>query len=473
MLGDLFIGQFDSDVARSPLAKLMSAAETSDDDSSNDDYDDNSMDPPLHWDGMHSLDKLSEDTMIEKHRNSCDYESSKKFQVRGLRNNGQICYFNSIIQALASTESFISFLGRCQARSITSRDYQANLIPTDFVGNLLNLLKYVNGEPIVDNIRRGNSLAATVLMDIFPKALNIWQQQDAQEFLLLIMEKIDRICLESPMKGWSISSLKCSNCGYVKPVQNQIFITLALSTLIGSSSIEQMLDKYSCISTIENVECNVCSLDQVKCQLNSDLTLFSKALERGQRNRGKTREDVHLKHQIDEIKNQLGYFSKLSPADESFESKFCKVDYLTDDESEYIPILRRQFYNRELVSRPPKIFAFHIHRRTATSKIRKPVAFPLILNMAKYLVGNNCPWVAATNESQSNDHSKIVPIKYSLRSVVEHLGSAEGGHYLTYRRVRMAESNAWVCVSDDKVKFVDWSIVSRAEAYLLFYEKMT
>lgn len=67
---------------------------------------------------------------------------------------------------------------------------------------------------------------------------------------------------------------------------------------------------------------------------------------------------------------------------------------------------------------------------------------------------------------------------YCLASIVEHRGSAQAGHYLTYRRCgdcqvgSKSTDTKWVCVSDNHVQSVDWEVVAKAQAYLLFYEKI-
>eukprot|EP00985_Skeletonema_marinoi_P030990 scaffold35262_cov88-Skeletonema_marinoi.AAC.1 len=56
-------------------------------------------------------------------------------------------------------------------------------------------------------------------------------------------------------------------------------------------------------------------------------------------------------------------------------------------------------------------------------------------------------------------------------SVVEHKGTAFGGHYQTYRRVGV-DHKEWVLVSDDSVVSRSWGDVQRCEAYMLLYEEM-
>ena len=64
-----------------------------------------------------------------------------------------------------------------------------------------------------------------------------------------------------------------------------------------------------------------------------------------------------------------------------------------------------------------------------------------------------------------------MPIKqqstYNLKSVVEHQGIHNYGHYISYKVV----DDVWFMVSDDKVVQVTKEQVEMAEAYLLIYEK--
>jgi len=56
---------------------------------------------------------------------------------------------------------------------------------------------------------------------------------------------------------------------------------------------------------------------------------------------------------------------------------------------------------------------------------------------------------------------------YSLRSVIEHVGGANSGHYVTYRKIRQSR---WVYTSDTSVYSVPSHTVMSSEAYMLFYE---
>lgn len=66
---------------------------------------------------------------------------------------------------------------------------------------------------------------------------------------------------------------------------------------------------------------------------------------------------------------------------------------------------------------------------------------------------------------------------YKLTAVIEHIGDMFSGHFVTYRRspyVRAGEkfSSRWLYTSDIAVREVTVDEVLRAEAYMLFYERI-
>lgn len=55
-----------------------------------------------------------------------------------------------------------------------------------------------------------------------------------------------------------------------------------------------------------------------------------------------------------------------------------------------------------------------------------------------------------------------------LYGVVEHHGSFEGGHYVAFLRL----DGGWFRMSDSLVTQVDEASVLRAQAFLLFYDRL-
>merc|ERR1711874_581778 len=142
----------------------------------------------------------------------------------------------------------------------------------------------------------------------------------------------------------------------------------------------------------------------------------------------------------------------------------------------------------------PDCLCLHIQRTGFSGgqpyKRHDYVEFPKILSMDKFVysrqlakqksVTNLAKMKAdqGTSGPRSLDSSEIfvkqdVASSYALRAVVVHMGGIASGHYVTYRKgpISSKSSHKWFYTSDTLVKQVHYSEVSRACAYMLFYEK--
>ncbi|XP_041981890.1 ubiquitin carboxyl-terminal hydrolase 45 isoform X2 [Aricia agestis] len=171
---------------------------------------------------------------------------------------------------------------------------------------------------------------------------------------------------------------------------------------------------------------------------------------------------------------------------------------------------------RFLVSSPPAILILHLKRfqlgpRCMFRKMTKHVDFPTILNLAPFCAMDKLKKLPNVAKGQNE-------LLYSLYGVVEHSGGMHGGHYVAYVKVRRpvepgdprwwflpksanipasgagdADSDSdlsgyesgesptnapavpagrWYYVSDSMVSEVSEDKVLRAQAYLLFYERI-
>ena len=90
---------------------------------------------------------------------------------------------------------------------------------------------------------------------------------------------------------------------------------------------------------------------------------------------------------------------------------------------------------------------------------------------------------------ESPDKLKSKEYLYKLYGIIVHNGSLFGGHYYCYVRIKkrvdekdvspgVGESKGrwytdqWVYFSDTTVRLTNWEEVSKAQAYLLFYERV-
>jgi Ubiquitin carboxyl-terminal hydrolase len=121
----------------------------------------------------------------------------------------------------------------------------------------------------------------------------------------------------------------------------------------------------------------------------------------------------------------------------------------------------------------PKLLVLHIKRFKYTKdfrviKSKQLVTFEEELDMHKYLSEPNILREVKDEDSHSKTMAKIKkPTRYTLRSVVNHIGSLQAGHYYAYAR----DDDAWHEYNDTHVTKIDIRDVVSTSAYILFYER--
>ncbi|XP_066280467.1 ubiquitin carboxyl-terminal hydrolase 2-like [Branchiostoma lanceolatum] len=118
---------------------------------------------------------------------------------------------------------------------------------------------------------------------------------------------------------------------------------------------------------------------------------------------------------------------------------------------------RRKCTKRFFLQRLPKILVLHLKRFSGMryrQKLSTTVNFPLAkLNLQEF----TCP------ESRGS-----APATYDLYAVSNHSGTTFGGHYTAY--CKYPTSGDWHCFNDSRVSSISASSVISSEAYVLFYE---
>ncbi|XP_012255280.2 ubiquitin carboxyl-terminal hydrolase 30 [Athalia rosae] len=128
----------------------------------------------------------------------------------------------------------------------------------------------------------------------------------------------------------------------------------------------------------------------------------------------------------------------------------------------------------------PKCLCIHIPRTTwgrSGTPIKRddPVIFPEILLLDPFTFTE-----AKKRNSQGTSHAMVGLFdqnsghgknRYRLRSVVEHRGLVDAGHFVSYRRGN--RPGQWIYTSDTTVERTTLTDVLCASPYLLFYERIT
>ena len=100
----------------------------------------------------------------------------------------------------------------------------------------------------------------------------------------------------------------------------------------------------------------------------------------------------------------------------------------------------------------------------AAHKLHTFVSFNETLDLKPYLYSHVMKHALAAIPTEGSGSAKLL---YSLNAVIVHVGGADSGHYITYRKTRQSR---WVYTSDTSVYFVPSHTVMSSEAYMLFYE---
>ena len=127
------------------------------------------------------------------------------------------------------------------------------------------------------------------------------------------------------------------------------------------------------------------------------------------------------------------------------------------------PICKRDATRRCYLRLLPSVLTIHLKRFSASAsgrsmeKLNKPVSFPAQLDLSAF-----------TRPTDSGSGSSSGSM-YGLYGVVCHSGGMGGGHYVCY--VRRGGSGWWYA-SDSAVRESSESEVLKAQAYILFYERL-
>lgn len=289
----------------------------------------------------------------------------------------------------------------------------------------------------------------------------------------------------SPLCGWIGSTLECRTCRHIRPIQSTPFFDIAVvptavsrilagdrdaATTAPPCLLEDCLEEYTSVERVHDVECCACTLRAETENLREDVDMMKAAVDSISSRSDQCQDTAApLRQELRKKQEQLSRLVQTSVDEEAIR------ELLRDAEDPFgsspaLQMKRSDAFKCLLFTRLPAILCIHVQRRYyangCMSKTLQHVRFPEILDVAPYCAFNK------SHDSFGGTASRVrrapsEPIHYRLQSVVEHRGSAFGGHYVCFRRDTTTDD--WVFVSDDYVKPVEWSDVRIAQAYMLFY----
>ncbi|RDA84632.1 hypothetical protein CP532_5716 [Ophiocordyceps camponoti-leonardi (nom. inval.)] len=372
-----------------------------------------------------------------------DNDGSRKKTIVGLRNNANDCFINSVLQALAGLGDLRTYLIReTHRRHIDDAAVYQNLVqPEDGVKlegwklqglqmgmvtqGLKEMLDALNERPIAKKSVTPFPFVK-VLEAAFKQRISR-QQQDAQEFLQIVAERLkdeyragqrarararsrgilpdaratedeaaaadDSLNEGFPMEGKYESRLVCQTCHYKTKPREEGFCTITLAVPhVPSTSLNACFDGIFKTEFIDDFKCEMCRLLQAKTNLEHELSQSTSPDFRARARDG-----------IEKLRAAIETDPEQPPED---------VDL---GDMRYAP--KRRISKTTRMTIFPKILAVHLSRSIygvgqMTQKNSAKVSFPERLPLG----------------------GLSEPHQYKLLGIITHRGGHNSGHYEAFRR---------------------------------------
>ncbi|KAI3371293.1 hypothetical protein L3Q82_023910 [Scortum barcoo] len=355
----------------------------------------------------------------------------------GLRNLGNTCFMNAILQSLSNIEQFSCYFKELPAVALRSgktagrRMYHTRSQGDNSVRSLVEEFRKT-----LCSLWQGSQTAFSpdslfyAIWKIMP-SFRGYQQQDAHEFMRYLLDHLHR-------------ELQYSRNGASHPVSPQDGVRL--STPEGKCCINGTASVVTSIfgGILQNeVNCLICGTESRKFDPFLDLSLDIPSQFRQKRSKDQEPGPTCT------LRDCLRSFTDLEELDET-ELYYCHK------------CKKRQKSTKKFwVQKLPKVLCLHLKRFHWTAFLRNKVdtyvEFPLKgLDMKGYLL--------------EPENSLPENCLYDLVAVVVHHGSGVGsGHYTAYG----SHEGRWYHFNDSTVTLTNEDAVRKAKAYILFYVERT
>lgn len=347
--------------------------------------------------------------------------------LTGLRNIGNTCYMNAVLQCLSCTKQLLEL--------VLEERLSSDISPGSSRGALIRAFSSLIQDMWSTNTSRGRVTDTENLknqLDKFAPRFSGHDQQDAQEFLRYLLEglhqDINKARTRSKITQTSIDENMSNDQIAMESWRRQLLVDNSRLVGVFMGQLQSTLT------------CGSCHNSSVTFDAFWDLSLPIPSSG-----------SSHLSgFQEIELDDCLAAFTGEEVLD-SVDRPFCSK------------CGRRQTSSKSLrLHRLPPVLVLHLKRfgndpntgQHCRLKITSTVHFPLSQ--------------LSLDEFCTSPHTQ----RYDLYAVVNHQGSQSSGHYTAY--CRHPHSNQWYLFDDTSVRLVDSpaSVVSQ-RAYILFYERVT